>query len=248
MSLDYNPTEEPFQFYASTQNLQHTRPSSVAAIGTNSDGANHQYDIHDFTDALAAGNLPSVSFLKASQFEQGHAGYSDPLDEQTFVVNMVNAIEQSKFWSSTAIILAYDDSDGWYDHMHEIVNGSGTSADQLSGSGLCSSGSATPESALPGVDPGTAHAQGRCGHGPRLPLMVISPWAKKNYIDSTMTDQTSVLRFIEDVFLQGQRIGQGSFDSIAGSLDGMFDFTQSSPPNGNVVLLNATTGEVTTAN
>lgn len=248
LSHDYNPTEEPFQFYASTQNLQHTRPSAVTAIGTNNDRANHQYDLHDFRDALAAGNLPKVSFLKASEFEQGHAGYSDPLDEQKFIVDIVNAIEQSKFWPSTAIILAYDDSDGWYDHVHEIVNGSATKADALSGPGQCSSGSATAQSALPGIDPNTAHAQGRCGYGPRLPLMVISPWAKKNYIDSTGTDQTSVLRFIEDTFLGGQRIGAGSFDSMAGSLNGMFDFSQTTAQNGSVVLLNDTTGEVTSAN
>ncbi len=245
MSGDYNPIEEPFQFYASTQNLEHTRPTAVTAIGTNNDGANHQYDIHDFMDALAAGNMAAVSFLKAPEFEQGHAGFSDPLDEQRFVVDVVNAIEQSKFWPSTAIVLAYDDSDGWYDHMNHVVNGSATSRDMLSGAGECKKGDATADNALPGIHPATQHAQGRCGYGPRLPLMVISPWAKKNYIDSTVTDQTSVLRFIEDVFLGGGRIGGGSFDSLAGSLDNMFDFSQSSPPKPNIVLLNDTTGEVT---
>ncbi|HEX6772561.1 MAG TPA: alkaline phosphatase family protein [Acidobacteriaceae bacterium] len=248
MSGDYNPIEEPFQFYASTQNLQHTRPTAVTAIGTNNDGANHQYDLHDFTDALAAGNLPAVSFLKAPEFEQGHAGFSDPLDEQRFIVDLVNAIERSKLWPSTAIIVAYDDSDGWYDHVNHVVNGSATSRDTLSGAGECKTGDATADSALPGIDPATEHAQGRCGYGPRLPLMVISPWAKKNYIDSTVTDQTSVLRFIEDVFLGGRRIGGGSFDSMAGSLNNMFDFSQSSPPNPNIVLLNDTTGEVTSNN
>ncbi len=242
---DYNPTLEPFQFYASTQNLQHTRPSSVSAIGTNSDGANHQYDIHDFTDALAAGNLPAVSFLKAPAFQDGHAGYSDPLDAQKFIVDIVNAIEQSKFWPSTAIIIAYDDSDGWYDHVMHIVNGSATIQDTLNGPGVCGSQTATAANALPGVDPSTAHAQGRCGYGPRLPLLVISPWAKMNYIDSTVTDQTSILRFIEDDFLSGQRIGGGSFDSIAGSLDNMFDFSQSAPQNAAVLLLDDSTGEVT---
>jgi phospholipase C len=62
--VDYIPHHQPFQYYASTANLNHTRPSSVAAIGT-TDGANHQYDIHDFFDALANGNFPAVSFLKA---------------------------------------------------------------------------------------------------------------------------------------------------------------------------------------
>jgi phospholipase C len=241
---DYDPEEEPFQFYAATQNLPHTRPTSVAGIGGNADGANHQYDIHDFTDAMAGGSMPAVSFLKAPVISDGHAGFSDPLDEQKFVVDLVNAIEKSQFWPSTAIILAYDDSDGWYDQVLDVVNGSATPIDTLNGAGVCGSAGASAANALPGVSSGTAHAQGRCGHGPRLPLLVISPWAKKNYIDSTVTDQTSITRFIEDTFLSGQRIGGGSFDSIAGPLDNMFDFSQSTPQNGNILLLDDTTGEV----
>ena len=244
-SHDYAAEHEPFQYYATTRNLKHTRPTSVAAIGTNADVANHQYDVQDFSNALAAGNLPAVSFLKASAYQEGHAGYSDPLDEQTFIVNMVNAIEQSQFWSNTAIIIAYDDSDGWYDHVINIVNGSATAVDALNGTGTCGNSTATASNALPGVNAGTAHAQGRCGYGPRLPLLVMSPWAKSNYIDSTVTDQSSIPRFIEDVFLASQRIGGGSFDSIAGTLDNMFDFSQSSPQNGAVILVDNTTGEVT---
>jgi phospholipase C len=243
---DYVQHHEPFQYYASTQNLNHTRPTSVAAIGT-TDAANHQYDTHDFTDALAAGNMPAVSFLKAPAFENGHAGNSDPIDEGTFVATMVNAIEKSQFWSSTAIILAYDDSDGWYDHMNNLVNGSTTTADTINSAGVCISATASA-AALPGVT-GTAAAQGRCGYGPRLPLMVISPWAKKNVIDSTVTDQSSITKFIEDTFLSSQRIGGGSFDSIAGSLNNMFDFSNgASAPNPNVVVLNPATGAVTSGN
>jgi phospholipase C len=53
---------------------------------------------------------------------------------------------------------------------------------------------------------------------------VISPWARKNFVDHTVTDQTSILRFIEDYCLHGQRIGDGSFDAVANSIAGMFDF------------------------
>ena len=59
--------------------------------------------------------------------------------------------------------------------------------------------------------------------------MVISPYAKSNYVDHSLTDQTSVLRFIEDTFLNGERVGGGSFDAIAGSLNGMFDFAHPDP-------------------
>jgi phospholipase C len=244
---DYIPHHQPFQYYASTQNLNHTRPTSVAAIGT-TDAANHQYDTHDFTDALAAGNMPAVSFLKAPGFQDGHAGYSDPVDEQTFEINIINAIEASPFWDSTAIIINYDDSDGWYDHLSNFVNGSATAADALNGAGVCISATAAGN-ALPGVNPATLHAQGRCAYGPRLPMLVISPWANKNAIDSTVTDQSSIPRFIEDTFLSSQRIGGGSFDSIAGSLDNMFNFSNGAViPNPNVVLLNPATGAVTTGN
>jgi phospholipase C len=246
-TADYIPHHQPFQYYASTANPNHTRPTSIAAIGT-TDAAKHQYDIHDFTDALAAGNMPAVSFLKAPAYQDGHAGYSDPLDEQTFLVNTINAIEKSSFWPSTAIIVAYDDSDGWYDHLTNFVNGSATTADALNGTGVCISATAAA-AALPGVTATTLHAQGRCGYGPRQPFVVISSWAKKNAVDPTVTDQSSITRFIEDVFLSSQRIGGGSFDSIAGSLTNMFNFTNGAVvPNPNVVLLNPTTGAVTSGN
>ena len=92
---DYIPHHQPFQYYASTANPSHVRPSSVAMIGQNGDAANHQYDIHDFFDAVSAGNFPAVSYLKAPGFQDGHAGYSDPLDEQTFIVNTLNFLQSA---------------------------------------------------------------------------------------------------------------------------------------------------------
>jgi phospholipase C len=247
LKADYIPHHQPFQYYASTANPNHTRPTSGIAIGASDpNGANHQYDIHDFTDALAAGNMPAVSFLKASGFQDAHAGYSDPLDEQTFTVNIINAIEKSSFWPSTAIIIAYDDSDGWYDHMNNVINGSATSADSLNGTGVCLSATAAA-AALGGVA-GKGPVQGRCGYGPRQPLLVISPWAKKNFVDNTVTDQASITRFIEDTFLSSTPIGGGSFDSVAGTLNNMFNFTSNVAPNPNVVVLNPTTGVVTSGN
>jgi phospholipase C len=240
---DYVPHHEPFQYYKSTANPLHVRPASVATIATNKDGAaNHQYDAHDFVDALKAGNFPAVSILKAPAYEDGHAGYSSPLDEQKFVVGMINLIQQQPDWAHTVVIIAYDDSDGWYDHlMGKTVNGSESPLDELDGNGKCGSGS----TALGGVNPATTHAYGRCGPGPRLPLLVISPWAKPNYVDHTVTNQTSILRLIEDVFLNGQRLGQGSFDATSGSLNSMFDFSKDKPQNLRIVLLDPDTGLVT---
>ena len=238
---DYIPHHQPFQYYVSTANPKHLRPTSVATIGHAGDAGNHQYDTQDFFDAVSAGNFPAVSYLKAPGFQDAHAGYSDPLDEQTFVVTVINFLQKQRDWSSTAVVIAYDDSDGWYDHqIGAIVNSSSTDADALTGPNACGNGA----TALPGVNPKTLHAQGRCGYGPRLPLLVISPLAKRNYVDHKLTDQTSILRFIEDNWLGGERIGQGSFDALAGSIDTMFDFSHPAPLFGSEYILNPSTGEV----
>jgi phospholipase C len=225
---DYIPHHEPFQYYKSTANPDHLPPSDPKQIGQ-TDQANHQYDLQDFWTALFEGRLPAVTFLKAKGAQDGHAGYSDPLDEQTFVVNVINALQQTNEWRETAVILAYDDSDGWYDHaMDVVVNQSDVSDDNLTGPGTCG---ATPKDGTPG----------RCGYGPRLPLLVISPWAKQNYVDHRLTDQSSILRFIEDNWELG-RIGGGSFDVRAGTLNGFFDFDDK--PHLARVILDPSTGLV----
>ena len=235
---DYVPHHTPFQYYASTGNPTHARPASVKTIGYSGDPANHDYDVDDFFAAVSAGNFPTVSFLKAIAIHDAHPGNSDPLDEQQFVVKVANFLQGQPEWANTALIVLYDDSDGWYDHqLGQIVNSSRTSADALTGAGQCGAG----DTALPGVSPATTHAQGRCGYGPRQPLLVISPWARHNYVDHSVTDQTSVVRFIEDNWLGGQRIGQGSYDGIANSISSLFDFTQKI--SNDLYILNENTGE-----
>jgi phospholipase C len=234
---DYIPHHSFFNYYASTANLAHTRPASMAEIG-NAGPANHQYDLQDFFAAAGEGNLPAVSFLKAQAYQDGHAGYSDPLDEQTFLVNTINFLQTLPSWRSTAVLVVYDDSDGWYDHqMGPIVNTSTGPADGLTGLNACG----TAATSLPGLNHANTHALGRCGYGPRLPLLVISPWAKRNFVDNTVTDQTSIIRFVEDNWLGGTRIGNGSFDGIANSISQMFNFQGEG--HSRRVFLDPSTGE-----
>ncbi len=224
---DYIPHHAWFQYYASTANPLHTRPRSLATIGYSfmHDGvtrepANHNYDLRDFYDAVTAGNFPSVSYIKLPAHQDGHAGYSNPLDEQVGTVTLVNFLEQQPDWKSTAVIIVWDDSDGWYDHAFaKVTNPSfDAEADQLGGPGKCGAG--VP---LPGV--AGKPVNGRCGPGTRVPFLVISPWAKSNYVSHDRISLASVPRFIEDNWLKGQRIGGGSFDATAGSIDALFDFT-----------------------
>jgi len=137
-------------------------------------------------------------------------------------------------------VILYDDSDGWYDHqMGPLVNTSTGPADALTGPNACG----TAANSLPGVNPALLHALGRCGYGPRLPLLVISPYARKNFVDHTVTDQSSIIHFIEDNWLSGGRIGQGSFDSIANSIAQMFNFNKIRTGSNSVLFLNPSTGE-----
>ncbi|WP_331587785.1 alkaline phosphatase family protein [Candidatus Binatus sp.] len=211
---DYNGQYTPFQYYPQTSNLSHTRPADISEVG-HAGPANHEYDLDDLIAAAKAGNLPAVSYVKAERYQTGHAGgISDPLDEQVFLVKTINALEKTRQWKRMAIVIAFDDSDGDYDHqMSPIFNGSTSPLDALSGTGICGSG-----------DPSLGDAELRCGYGPRLPLLVISPYARRNSVDHTITDLTSITRFIEDNWSLGQ-IGGGSYDAIAGPLTNMFDFT-----------------------
>jgi phospholipase C len=257
---DYIPHHQPFQYYASTANPHHiTLPTStngvvglkaLRTIGTDTqhyvngvpqfDTPNHQYDMSDFDQLvgsiengdLPADALPTVSFLKAPGFQDGHAAYSDPIDEQEFVVREINALQRTPDWKDTAVVVLYDDSDGWYDHAYSGVHNPSTSvADALTGAGMCGAG--TP----------IASEAGRCGYAERQPFMVISPWAKSNAVDHTLTDQSSVIRFVEDNW-KLPRIS-GSFDAVAGSLSGLFDFSSPHAPNAAPFILDPTTGQPT---
>ncbi len=81
--------------------------------------------------------------------------------------------------------------------------------------------------------------QDRCGYGPRLPFLIISPYAKVNYVDHSVTDQTSIIRFIEDNWNLG-RIGNQSFDVKAGSILNMFNSTTNHHAAAKLFLDNST--------
>jgi phospholipase C len=188
-----------------------------------------------------------VSFLKAPSTATGHPQDGSTLSEQTFIVDMVNALQKSKYWPNMAIIITYDDSDGWYDHVTPpIVNRSNDPSTVAGGlDSICAI-----------VPPPATAFNDRCGYGQRLPFLVISPYAKRNYVDHATLDITSVLRFIEDNWRLGRidsldnpggaPAGQGSFDQLAGSIEGLFDFDDRYRDSRDdfPLLLNDSTGDV----
>ena len=151
-------------------------------------------------------------------------------------------------WQSTAVIVNWDDSDGWYDHIYSgVTNPSLSPADNLTNTTF-----SVPTSGQCGPSPQTkaplAGEQGRCGFGPRLPMLVISPYARVNHVDSDLTDQASILDLIEyNWHLPGI---PGSADQVLAKLDrsqgirfdleGMFDFNR---PQAKKLILSPVTGE-----
>lgn len=244
-STDYIPHHNWFMYYQSTANYGHTRPSSVDAIGysTTTDGktrepANHEYDLNDLVSAINAGNFPAVSYVKLAAFQDAHADYSDPLDEQVGDVQLINFLMQQPEWKNTAVLVVYDDSDGWYDHKYTKPTHASRDAvaDQLNGKGLCGKESDRPN----GIN--GKPVNGRCGPGTRVPFLVISPYARQNFVDHTQISQASVVKFIEDNWLNGERLGQGSFDATAGDISKMFDFKHQ--PTTQPLLLDPQKGTV----
>jgi phospholipase C len=225
----YSAHHNPFQYYKATSNQHHLPPANLSEVGHDGQ-ANHIYDLSWFQKSALANGLPAVSYLKANRAQDGHPSNSSPLDEQVFITTTINFLQTLPDWETTAVIIAWDDSDGWYDHvMPPIVNQSTSTADALTAPGACGNGSGSLEA-----------QQARCGYGPRLPFLVVSPYAKKNFVDHTVTDQSSIVRFIEENWELPQ-IGNGSFDQVAGSIENMFDFNNQRTDK---VVINPSTGQV----
>lgn len=126
------------------------------------DAGRHEKEQSEFDRDVDLGKMPAVAFVKSNAEHPG--GNGSPLAE-SFSVKIVNKIMTSKYWKDTAILITYDESGGFWDHVPP-----------------------------PQVDPGP---DGLKGNGPRVPAIVISPYAKRNYISHAQFDTTSVLKFLE---------------------------------------------------
>jgi phospholipase C len=103
------------------------------------------------------------------QGDDDHPGYSDSHISEAMVATFVNAIAKSKYWKDSLILIAWDDSEGFYDHV---------SPPQFE---RCPDG----------------HP---CGDGPRVPAIIISPFAKDHAIVSDLSDHTSFAKMLGKIF------------------------------------------------
>jgi len=136
------------------------------------------------------GTLPGVTWVIPDGINSDHAGIGGGDKGPSWVASVVNAIGQSKYWDSTAIIILWDDWGGWYDHVPPP---------QLDYAGL----------------------------GFRVPMILVSPYAKAGYISHTQYEFGSVIKFVEEVFNLGSL---GTTDQRANAIDDMFNFQQQPIP------------------
>jgi phospholipase C len=147
-----------------------------------------------FFSDLTGGTLPSVSWIVPDNANSDHPiSHSDT--GPSWVASIVNAVGESSYWDSTAIVIVWDDWGGFYDH----------------------------------VKPPFFDSWG--GLGFRVPMMVVSPYARETYpsqpgyVSHTQYEFGSILKFIENVWGLGSL---GTTDARATSIIDCFDFTQ--PP------------------
>jgi len=142
----YVPQENPFQFFTNAHNSPNVR------------------DLSKFSTDLAAGKLPTVSFVQPGPTHSMHPAAGVPITNGiTWLDGFIRQVQASSVWTDTAIIVIWDSSGGWWDH----------------------------------VPPPQVDGQ---GYGPRVPMLIISPFAKKNYISHVQMDNVSILRFIQGTF------------------------------------------------
>lgn len=144
----YTPYHNPFQYY----------PSWFRNVS-----GGHIRDSQDFFADARAGQLPSVSFVKATGAHDEHPAESAPRWGEQWVMSLLRALGESPVWDKTAIIITYDEGGGFWDHVPP-----------------------------PRLD--------FYGCGTRVPALLISPWARRGYVDHRIANTTSVLALIEARF------------------------------------------------
>ncbi len=175
------------------------------------------------------GRLPQVSFIIADAAGSEHPGPSSPAQGAAYTARVLDALTADpEVWSRTALLLMFDENDGFFDHVPPPAPPSAQPGGGWAGASSVSTEGEYHQHPAPGDEKyDEAGLRGRpYGLGPRVPLYVISPWSRGGWVDSQVYDHTSVLRLIE------RRFGVAAPDispwrrAVCGDLANAFDFAQ----------------------
>ena len=184
-----------------------------ARTGTDVSNGDGYFDILK-ADVLG-GNLPQVSWVVAPEAFTEHPNW--PANYGAWYVSQVlDALTADPdVWSKTALIICFDENDGFFDHV--VPPTPPTSAAQGQ-----STGDVAGDLCLGDGE----YAAGPYGLGPRVPMLVVSPWSKGGWVCSEVLDHTSIVRFIEQRFGVREPNISPWRRTVCGDLTAAFDFGQ----------------------
>lgn len=180
-----------------------------------------------FFDVLTAdvkgGRLPSVSWIVAPEAYTEHpawpAGYG-----AWYTAGVLNALTSvPEVWSKTALLITFDENDGFFDH----VLGPYPNVGDLAGKSTVPLDDELFDG-IAGTPGGTNGVVGPYGLGVRVPLLVVSPWSTGGWVCSETFDHTSLIRFIEARFGVGEPNITPWRRAVCGDLTSAFDFQSAS--------------------
>ncbi|MFE3497920.1 phosphocholine-specific phospholipase C [Streptomyces sp. NPDC059175] len=196
---------------------RNARPGSPlhdkARTGTD---AKHGDGLFDVLRAdVRAGRLPQVSWVAAPEAFSEHSNWPSNYGAW-YIAQVLDALTSNpEVWARTALFITYDENDGFFDHVVPPYAPSGAAQ------GL--STTPTAQDYFPGK---AGFVAGPYGLGPRVPMLVVSPWSTGGYTCSETFDHTSVIRFIERRFgVQEPHVSPWR-RAVCGDLTSAFDFTR----------------------
>ncbi|MEI8028523.1 MAG: phospholipase C, phosphocholine-specific [Comamonadaceae bacterium] len=184
---------------------------------------------------VLANQLPQVSWIVANELGSEHPGQSSPAQGADYTARVLAALTANpEVWSRTVLILNYDENDGFFDHMPPPAVPSYVAWDADPAQALLAGASTVDTS-------GEYHenlinyrssAQDKAllhhpyGLGPRVPMLVISPWSRGGWVNSQVFDHTSVIRFMEQRFGVMEPNISSWRRAVCGDLTSTLDFTR----------------------
>ena len=169
----FDPSDVPFEYYASTR-----------------DDPAHIGDDTELVSDLQNGSLPAVAFVRAVGWKSEHPGQLTKLSlGVAYVASLIDAIENSPYRDSTLVLLTYDESGGYWDHV-----------------------APPPPSAVDGKS-----------YGPRIPMLAVGPFAKKNYVSHVVMEHSSIVKLIEWNFLGGVTGQLAGRDAVVANMGSLLD-------------------------
>ena len=176
---------------------------------------------------VLAGKLPQVSHIVAPAADSEHPGPSSPAQGADFTARGIEALTADpKVWARTVLLVMYDENDGFFDHMPPPAPPSKDAAGAVLGGSTVDTAGEYHLVANPTETLGDVPAlMGRpYGLGPRVPMLVISPWSRGGYVNSQVFDHTSVIRFLEARFGVTEPNISPWRRAVCGDLTSCFDF------------------------